>query len=450
MIETHVHILPEVDDGASSLETSMKMLEMAAKDGVTHMVVTPHLNHACSKYDYDDLHRFYETWVLKAKEAYPEITFRFGVEVYIDDNFTRDLANMTNMPTFENSNYMLIEFKRDTKLETMLSVVYELKLRGITPILAHVEHYLDLLISPQKVKELCQEGALIQFSASSLLDKRGQRFFEKLIQLNAIDLVASDGHDISRRQPVMREAYHYVKKIASAEWANLLFEQTPRKIFDGAPYIRQYLLVTPKKRYYAAVTMTLCFGLVLLFTGTSMINSESSLPSSASSGGDLVSVAGTEETSGTVAMSTVATSVEDIDLTDEGVPTGQIATGQSTKTEPTTVRVLTYDDVTALYIQQLESLQNKYVADVERIFGDIQNAQNFVADEAKRKAAIEGYIEEVGRLEIICDREVYDVLYLFQNDLEAHKYPVAVIEQTRAKYHQIKEETKQKYLSNFK
>ncbi|MDE3110163.1 MAG: hypothetical protein KGL02_09500, partial [Acidobacteriota bacterium] len=46
MIDIHCHILPELDDGAESLEIACAMAEMAIEDGVTHIVGTPHANSA--------------------------------------------------------------------------------------------------------------------------------------------------------------------------------------------------------------------------------------------------------------------------------------------------------------------------------------------------------------------------------------------------------------------
>src|SRR3981081_2488015 len=44
MVDIHCHILPGLDDGADTLETSIQMAEMAIADGVTHVVGTPHAN----------------------------------------------------------------------------------------------------------------------------------------------------------------------------------------------------------------------------------------------------------------------------------------------------------------------------------------------------------------------------------------------------------------------
>ncbi len=50
MIDIHSHILPEVDDGPKSWDVSVAMCRMAATDGITHMVATPHAN---DRYHYD-------------------------------------------------------------------------------------------------------------------------------------------------------------------------------------------------------------------------------------------------------------------------------------------------------------------------------------------------------------------------------------------------------------
>ena len=44
MVDIHSHILPGVDDGAKSWEMAVEMCQMAAADGITHMVATPHAN----------------------------------------------------------------------------------------------------------------------------------------------------------------------------------------------------------------------------------------------------------------------------------------------------------------------------------------------------------------------------------------------------------------------
>ena len=44
MIDIHSHILPGIDDGSESMETSIEMLLTAAQSGVKSIVATPHCN----------------------------------------------------------------------------------------------------------------------------------------------------------------------------------------------------------------------------------------------------------------------------------------------------------------------------------------------------------------------------------------------------------------------
>ena len=42
MIDIHTHILPQIDDGSSSIEETIKMLNMLVEQDVDTVVATPH------------------------------------------------------------------------------------------------------------------------------------------------------------------------------------------------------------------------------------------------------------------------------------------------------------------------------------------------------------------------------------------------------------------------
>ena len=50
MIDIHHHLLPGLDDGSDSMETSVEMARLAVAEGITHVVCTPHAN---SYHDFD-------------------------------------------------------------------------------------------------------------------------------------------------------------------------------------------------------------------------------------------------------------------------------------------------------------------------------------------------------------------------------------------------------------
>ena len=56
MIDIHTHILPMVDDGASSFDEALDMAVMAAECGVQALVATPHSNHDVGFVNFESEH----------------------------------------------------------------------------------------------------------------------------------------------------------------------------------------------------------------------------------------------------------------------------------------------------------------------------------------------------------------------------------------------------------
>ena len=54
MIDIHSHILPGVDDGASSMKESLHMLSMARRQGITDVFATSHYSKAFPNRDPDE------------------------------------------------------------------------------------------------------------------------------------------------------------------------------------------------------------------------------------------------------------------------------------------------------------------------------------------------------------------------------------------------------------
>src|SRR5437879_1610099 len=57
MLDLHCHILPEVDDGAASLQEALDMARFCVADGITHITATPHCNRAWPYFRNDILPR---------------------------------------------------------------------------------------------------------------------------------------------------------------------------------------------------------------------------------------------------------------------------------------------------------------------------------------------------------------------------------------------------------
>ncbi len=69
---------------------------------------------------------------------------------------------------------MLVEFPMTTWEDYYMDVLYELKIRGINPIIAHPERYKFIHEDISNINKLIEEGYLFQINAGSLLGVFGK------------------------------------------------------------------------------------------------------------------------------------------------------------------------------------------------------------------------------------------------------------------------------------
>ena len=142
MIDFHNHVLPAVDDGSKSLEMSFNMLGHAAEQGITDVVNTVHFQHP--KVEFNDITHQRISDIInnlqgELKNHDIPIILHSGAEVF----FLPNLLDLKSDPlaTFGHGKYMLIEFHTHHIPETQKQVLFDLKMNGVTPIIAHPERY---------------------------------------------------------------------------------------------------------------------------------------------------------------------------------------------------------------------------------------------------------------------------------------------------------------------
>lgn len=234
MIDIHCHILPDVDDGSKDLEESIEMAKIAHSEGIRKIVSTTHY-HPSFEYDMGEvvlekLNSFNK--ILKEKNIDLEVVI--GNELYYTSDIIADLEKL-DFYTMGNSRYLLIEFPPLNVPNNLIDIVYEIKLKGYTPILAHVERYPRVEENPNLIYDCIKEGALIQINASSIIGKNGKEtknICSILLDHNMVHVVGSDAHSATRRRPLMRESYDHVRSIYGKEFADDLFINNANSILE--------------------------------------------------------------------------------------------------------------------------------------------------------------------------------------------------------------------------
>lgn len=235
MIDIHCHILPNVDDGSESLEESIAMAKIAESEGITRIVNTSHCHFDFKYKKGNELKLELEKFNQVLKEENINIEVLLGNELY----YTSDLIERFDELDFfsmNNSKYILMEFSPINFPKNIEDVIYEIKIRGYIPIIAHAERYKQVQEDVNIVLDCIKEGALIQVNASSILGKNGEKAEDtskKLLDNNMVHFVATDAHSSNRRRPLIKDSYNYILKNYGKEVAEKLFIENPTSVIEN-------------------------------------------------------------------------------------------------------------------------------------------------------------------------------------------------------------------------
>ncbi len=236
MIDIHHHLLFGLDDGAPDLDTSLAMVDMAQRDGITHIVCTPHANGHYVFSPEENAARLAEIETQYRKCAGASITFGLGCDFHLSFDNIEDALQYPTRYTLNAKNYLLVEFPDFAIPQNMAQVFYEMLLRGITPILTHPERNQTLIREPERMKEWIRMGCRVQVTAGSVLGRFGkaaQRSAEQLLRNRWVHFLATDAHDVIHRPPLLRAAYEIVARTYGQECAECLCVTNPRAAFYG-------------------------------------------------------------------------------------------------------------------------------------------------------------------------------------------------------------------------
>ena len=232
MVDIHSHILPAVDDGAKTWEVSVRMCEMAAADGITHLVATPHSNET---YRYD--RKQHEEVLAQLREKVNgAIELSLGCDFHL--SFDNIVAAKKDPEQFciGQTNYLLVEFSDFGVSRQLLRTLEEFLQGGVTPIITHPERNQMMQAKPELVIEMASMGCVIQVTASSFTGFWGRgpkKIAEWLLRQGAVHVLASDAHDPDKRTPILSAGRDAVAAVAGVGVANLLVSGNPQAIVRG-------------------------------------------------------------------------------------------------------------------------------------------------------------------------------------------------------------------------
>lgn len=232
MFDIHYHLLYGVDDGPRTLADSLDLAEASIREGVTHVVATPHSNHEHAFRPEVNRKRLAEL----NDRLGGRLTLGLGCDFHLSFDNLEGLRRDRSKYTINGKQYLLVEFADASIPAATTEILYELQLTGVIPIITHPERNPILVLKPQRLAEWIRGGCLVQVTASSLTDRFGKRakaFAFDLLRKNWVHFMSSDAHSIEGRPPAMGEAYKILVKGFGSETADRLCTVNPGAAFYG-------------------------------------------------------------------------------------------------------------------------------------------------------------------------------------------------------------------------
>lgn len=210
----HNHILPGIDDGASTVDDSIELIKGFEEIGITNLVATPHV---IGEYYPNTPKTINSALKLVRAKLKTHIKIEAAAEYMMDQQFV-EIINNKELLTVVDKN-VLVEMSYFQPPLNLNEILFTLQNNSYSPILAHPERYIYLHSkSLEKYKDLKSRGCRFQLNMLSLSGHYGgsiQKISFQLVESGMIDFICSDVHKVEHIAKIknIRIPKKYVEKI---------------------------------------------------------------------------------------------------------------------------------------------------------------------------------------------------------------------------------------------
>lgn len=238
MVDSHGHLLWNVDDGPKSSEQALCIVEKIISAGVTDIIATPHFMHPKFHVDVATTTMGIQLLQQELLKNQLPLTVHIGHEVRLHEKLISNYS-MQQIFTLAKSNYLLIELPPYSVPHYTLKMIQLLREKDVTPIIAHPERNKVIQENPAKLEQLIDAGAIAQLTAGSLTGQFGktvQKFSLNLVKANLVHTYGSDVHNDTTRPFLFNEGLFYLEKKKMGAAGDILLENNKR-IIKNTPLI---------------------------------------------------------------------------------------------------------------------------------------------------------------------------------------------------------------------
>ncbi|GAB4024738.1 tyrosine-protein phosphatase [Spirosoma koreense] len=194
--DIHSHLLPGLDDGVKTYEQALVCISQLVEWGIGKIITTPHISRDIYPNEADLILERRDKLQSEVDRANIAVQIEVAAEYMLDDFFPSLLAN-GNLLSFGPERYLLVELGWVGSPRDIEQLIFQILIKGYTPVLAHPERYLYYLETPEVLQRLHELGCLFQLNWLSLTGQYGSRVNHQaqlLLKNNWVDFIGSDLH----------------------------------------------------------------------------------------------------------------------------------------------------------------------------------------------------------------------------------------------------------------
>ena len=159
-VDLHAHFLPGLDDGASSSSDALKMVGAVASLGFTALHATPHQRHGVFLPSREDVDRVFSELRAEVKANSPSLSFGLAAENFWDEVFLTRVRD-GGLPTYDGGPAFLFEVDPAMMPPRIEQTLFEIRVSGRLPVMAHPERYRAIQNDISRAEELARSAALL-------------------------------------------------------------------------------------------------------------------------------------------------------------------------------------------------------------------------------------------------------------------------------------------------
>ena len=194
--DMHCHLAPGIDDGQRDAVSAADLVAHEKSWGINLIICTPHITQDTFENTPETITGAFSRLKKAVEDAGIDIELDYSAEHRLDGYFLEQLkaGNVRPLP----NNYLLVENSYVQEALNIDGMLFDLKLKGFKPILAHPERYSYYHAKHDRYKRLHESGTLFQINILSLAGYYGKevrRVADYLIENDMVDFVGTDMHN---------------------------------------------------------------------------------------------------------------------------------------------------------------------------------------------------------------------------------------------------------------